>query len=127
MAFAKARGIRTTNDFMDFARLENAIDIVIDVHKWIRVTPTMIQRWVPSAKATHIEFLATESASVSLKPFSVFRERMRELGWVEGDNLFVDSHWADGHADRLPNLTREALMRNPDVLVTLAGCQRARR
>ena len=71
-----------------------------------------------STKVAHIAFLTAESASVSLKPFSAFRERMRELGWVEGDNLFIDAHSGDGHTDRLPDLTREALMRNPDVLVT---------
>ena len=68
-----------------------------------------------STKAAHIAFLTAESAPVSLKPFSAFRERMRELGWAEGDNLFFDSHWEDGHTDRLPDLTREALPRNPDV------------
>jgi putative ABC transport system substrate-binding protein len=62
--------------------------------------------------------MTAESASVSLKPFSAFRERMRELGWIEGNNLFIDSRWADGHTERLPDLTREALMHNPDVLVT---------
>jgi glyceraldehyde-3-phosphate dehydrogenase/erythrose-4-phosphate dehydrogenase len=31
MQLAKARGVRTTNDFMDLARLGNGVDIIIDV------------------------------------------------------------------------------------------------
>ena len=31
MQLAKSRGVRTTNDFMDLARLGNGVDIIIDV------------------------------------------------------------------------------------------------
>jgi len=32
---------------------------------------------------------------------------MRELGWVEGQNLLVEWHFAEGHLDRLPALMAE--------------------
>jgi putative ABC transport system substrate-binding protein len=49
---------------------------------------------------------------------NALRERLRELGWIEGQNLVLDQYWAEGHIDRLPDLMREALARKPNVLVT---------
>ena len=47
-----------------------------------------------------------------------FRERMRELGYVEGKNLVFESRWGQGHADRLPRLAGELITLKVDVLVT---------
>jgi putative tryptophan/tyrosine transport system substrate-binding protein len=47
-----------------------------------------------------------------------FWNRMRELGWVKGQNLIVDERWADGRYDRLPALMAEVVGRRVDVLVT---------
>ena len=45
---------------------------------------------------------------------------MRELGYVEGQNLVVESRWAEDRYDRLPALTAEVLQQKVDVLVTVA-------
>jgi putative ABC transport system substrate-binding protein len=42
---------------------------------------------------------------------------MRELGYVEGDNLVVEYRFADGKAERLSNMVAELLGLKPDVLV----------
>jgi putative ABC transport system substrate-binding protein len=34
--------------------------------------------------------------------WDIFRQRLRELGYVEGDNIAFVQRWADGNADRLP-------------------------
>jgi putative ABC transport system substrate-binding protein len=47
-----------------------------------------------------------------------FWERMRELGYVEGQNLVIEARWAGGRYDRLPELMAEVLDRKVDVLVT---------
>ena len=49
---------------------------------------------------------------------SAFWDRLRELGYVEGQNLVVEGRWAEGHYDRLPALMAEVVGRKPDVLVT---------
>jgi putative ABC transport system substrate-binding protein len=98
------------------ARLFGVIAIVFALGLALVLPPAMSAD--QSTKAAHIAFLTAESAPVVSKTFSAFRERMRELGWVEGDNLFIEAHSADGHINRLPDVTREALQRNPDVLVT---------
>jgi len=50
-----------------------------------------------------------------------FEERLRELGYIEGRNLTLDVLWANNTVDRLPSLVREAIGRQPDVLVTWGG------
>jgi hypothetical protein len=39
--------------------------------------------------------------------FEAFSKRLRELGYIEGQNLFLEARFADGHIDRLPPLAAE--------------------
>ena len=41
---------------------------------------------------------------------------MRELGYVEGDNLAIDYRFAEGKAEHLSNLVADLLKLKPDVL-----------
>ena len=50
--------------------------------------------------------------------FTPFWERLRELGWVEGRNLVIESRSAEGKLDRLPALMADVLGKRVDVLVT---------
>jgi putative tryptophan/tyrosine transport system substrate-binding protein len=55
------------------------------------------------------------------RPEAAFRQGLHALGYVEGDNLVVDSRGADGRAERLPTLVRELLGAQPDVIVTFGA------
>jgi len=50
--------------------------------------------------------------------FEAFREGLRELGYVEGQNLKIESRWAEGHYDRLPGLVADLVRLKVDVIVT---------
>jgi putative ABC transport system substrate-binding protein len=41
---------------------------------------------------------------------------MRDFGYVEGQNLVIETRYAEGRFERLPALARELLAWNPDVL-----------
>jgi len=43
---------------------------------------------------------------------------LRELGYVEGQNLVIESRWAEGQYERLPALMAEVVGQKVDVLVT---------
>jgi putative ABC transport system substrate-binding protein len=45
-----------------------------------------------------------------------FQQGLRDLGYMEGQNLLVDYRYAEGHPDRLPALAAELVQRAPDVL-----------
>jgi len=48
-----------------------------------------------------------------------FRDALRELGYIEGQNLTVIHRWADGRLDRLPGLAAELVASDVDVIVAL--------
>jgi putative ABC transport system substrate-binding protein len=47
-----------------------------------------------------------------------FRQKLRELGHVEGENIAIEYRWAEGQDDRLPNLATQLVRLKPDVIVT---------
>ena len=52
---------------------------------------------------------------------SAFREGLRELGYIEGKNIFIEYRYAAGKADRIPGLVAELVRLNIDVLVSPNG------
>jgi len=59
-------------------------------------------------------------------PPQALRQGLRELGYVEGQNLVIDWRYQLGRADRLPTLAAELVRLKPDVIVADAtGAVRA--
>jgi putative ABC transport system substrate-binding protein len=54
-----------------------------------------------------------------------FRQRLQELGWIEGRNLRIDVRFAGGDADRLRAYAAELVALAPDVLVGRGPAPRA--
>ena len=49
-----------------------------------------------------------------------FRQGLRELGWVEGQNIVIEYRYAEGRFDRLPDLAAELVRLKVDILVAVA-------
>jgi ABC-type uncharacterized transport system substrate-binding protein len=49
--------------------------------------------------------------------FQAFEQRLRELGYVDGQNLAIEFRNAEGKTDRLPGLAAELVRLNVDVVV----------
>jgi putative ABC transport system substrate-binding protein len=57
-----------------------------------------------------------------------FRERLHELGYVEGRNIAIEYRWAEGWGDRFPGLAAELVRLKVDVIVagSFPGAQAAK-
>lgn len=64
-----------------------------------------------------VGFLSYRGCGVSLDPNGAFRQGLRELGYVEGRNLFIECRDAPGRIDRFPDLAGELARHRIDVLV----------
>src|SRR5712691_8543292 len=73
----------------------------------------------PQGKVRRIGFLgdgaAAARAAHTLEPL---REGLRELGYVEGQNVLLEVRWTDGQSERLPELAGEFIRLKVDVIVT---------
>ena len=47
-----------------------------------------------------------------------FVDRLRELGWIEGDTVDIEYRWAGAGSKRVSDFTAELLRRHVDVIVT---------
>ncbi len=85
----------------------------------IAVLGSALARAAESApKVVHVGFVSPLSPSTNMHGVDALWDRLRELGYVEGQNLLVETRWADGRIDRLAPLMAEMVRRKVDVLVT---------
>jgi putative ABC transport system substrate-binding protein len=59
-----------------------------------------------------------ETAVVRPRAWEAFRERLRQLGYTEGQTVAFETRSADGQLDRLPGLAADLVRRKVDVVVT---------
>jgi putative ABC transport system substrate-binding protein len=71
-------------------------------------------------KVYRIGFLSPRSSS-DVGRLAAFRQGLRELGYVEGQNIAIESRWAEGEYGRLPGLAAELVRLKVDVIVTYAA------
>src|SRR5215475_9171363 len=69
-------------------------------------------------KTPRIGYLDAVPFSVNQARSEAFRQGLRELGYVEGKNIFIEWRSSDGKADRLPGLAAELVRLKVDVIVT---------
>ena len=68
-------------------------------------------------KVARIGYLAN-TASVQAINLNPFRERLRELGYIEGQNITFEYRYHEGKLEPLPELAAELVRLNCDVIVT---------
>jgi putative tryptophan/tyrosine transport system substrate-binding protein len=71
----------------------------------------------PPAKLHRIAVLHPGSSTRHASQDETFQQRLRELGYVEGQNITIDVRHADDQFARLPELVSESLSHPVDVIV----------
>ena len=69
-------------------------------------------------KVYRIGVLEVISTARNAANFDAFRQGLRELGYVEGQNLTIEYRSADGRSERFPELATELVGLRVDLIVT---------
>jgi putative tryptophan/tyrosine transport system substrate-binding protein len=69
-------------------------------------------------KMPRIGYLGSSSPFLEPHYVEAFRQKLRDLGHVDGENIVIEYRWAEGQDDRLPNLATELVRLEPDIIVT---------
>src|SRR5882672_2396939 len=77
----------------------------------------------PREKVPRVGYLSPGSPSEPFRRrrFEAFRQGLRELGYVEGQNIAIESRWAEGKYDRYPALAADLVRLKVDVIVAMSG------
>jgi putative tryptophan/tyrosine transport system substrate-binding protein len=68
-----------------------------------------------------IGFLSGRSPAESAEEVKAFHRGLAESGQVEGKNVAIEFHWADGRYDRLPAFATELVARQVAVIAAVGG------
>jgi putative ABC transport system substrate-binding protein len=68
-------------------------------------------------KPRHIGVLGAD-ATVWKPWMAAFIARLRELGWIVGENIAIEYRWAEGMSRRISEIAAEFLRQDVDVIVT---------
>lgn len=93
------------------------ITIIVPLALAMLSAPLAVHAQQP-AKIPRIGALISGSPSTHRLPVEAFRQGLRDLGYVEGQNIVIEYRYAEGRADRFPDLAAELVRLKPDVLVT---------
>lgn len=75
----------------------------------------------PAGKVYRLGYLSSGSLSLAAPFIEAFWQGLRELGWVEGQNIVIDYRFAEGRFDRLPDLAAELVRLKVDVFVATSS------
>jgi putative tryptophan/tyrosine transport system substrate-binding protein len=68
-----------------------------------------------------IGFLDSRSSDAMSSRLGAFRQGLKEVGFVEGENLKVEYRWADNQINRVSEMATELVRRQVDVIVATGG------
>ncbi|MGH7264982.1 MAG: ABC transporter substrate-binding protein [Candidatus Rokuibacteriota bacterium] len=72
-------------------------------------------------QAPRIGYLTTRSVEFEERWLAVFRQGLKELGYVEGENIIIEERYAAGQVEKLPGLATDLVRLGVDVLVAASS------
>jgi putative tryptophan/tyrosine transport system substrate-binding protein len=68
-------------------------------------------------RMARIGFISPASSPTAAPNLEALRDGLGDLGYVEGENIIIETRWAEGSAERLPHLLAELIQLKVDVVV----------
>jgi len=69
------------------------------------------------ARGRRLGYLGTVSPALAAPLLQAFREGLRELGYVEGENIAIEYRYAEGKPERLAELAAGLIRMNVAIIV----------
>jgi putative ABC transport system substrate-binding protein len=79
--------------------------------------PTSLSNAQQPKKLWRIGFLSAATRAGNAHLLEPFLRGLREIGYVEGQNIAIEYRWADGNFERLPELAADLVRLKVDVIV----------
>jgi putative tryptophan/tyrosine transport system substrate-binding protein len=92
--------------------------ILLSAALWLSFSALEANAGDAQNKVAHVGYVDPDTRANARWGWPAFWKRMRELGWIEGQNLVVEARWADGRIDKLPELMAEVIEHKVDVIFT---------
>jgi len=73
-----------------------------------------------ATRVYRVGFVASQSPSTAPQGVTAFRDRLRELRYIQGENIVIETRWSGDRYDRLPQLVDEVIARKVDILPVAA-------
>jgi len=69
----------------------------------------------------NITWLSADLSTSGSAFYNVFKDALRDLGYVEGRNVRIEALWGEGSSDRINSLARDLMKSKPDIIVAQGG------
>jgi putative ABC transport system substrate-binding protein len=81
----------------------------------------LVARAQQATKLPTIGYLGTATLATESQRMAAFVQRLRQLGWIEGRTVVIESRWAQGRTERYAEIAAEFVRLKVDVIVTVGG------
>ena len=116
--FSSIRGGRFEETTMN----RSTVGIILTLSLGLLVA-SLVTAGQPPTKVARVGFLMPSLSAERARNLEAFRQTLRDLGWVEGQNLTIELR--HGEFEQLPDLAAELVQLKVDVMVTMGGSVRA--
>jgi ABC-type uncharacterized transport system substrate-binding protein len=96
----------------------NCFSLVLTILVWVTAYPAAAQQ---PKKVFRIGYLSSADAARDSARYEAIRLALRELGYIEGQNIAIEYRYAEGKLDRLPELAAELVRLKVDIIVVPGG------
>jgi len=104
-------------------RIENLKWLGLSVIAFVLVVTGAVATAQQPKKVPRLGYLSSSDPATDSIRSEAIRRALRELGYVEGQNLAIEYRYGEGKLDRLPELAAELVRLKVDILVVTGGAE----